>query len=116
MKLTIDEMKRIAVNADDARKVASEFCEDASAEVHERLDRLKAICDLGSILDAAQLTIAADARAGIRHIHAGMQAVAEVHHRGPLSDLLDGALLKIGKAQEDAEGMYRWLSELYSRD
>ncbi|MBB6582222.1 hypothetical protein [Ralstonia solanacearum] len=116
MKLTIDAMKRIAVNADDARKVAAEFCGEASSEARERLDRLKEICDLGSILDAAQLTVAADMRAGIRHIHAGMQAVAEVHHRGPLSDLFDGALLELGKLQEDADGMYRWLFLLYSRD
>ena len=44
------------------------------------------------------------------------QAVAEVHHRGPFSDLRDGTVHKFAMAQEEAEGMYRWLFELYSRD
>ena len=40
-KLTVDEMKRIAVNADDARKVAGQFCEEASAvEIHPTLNSL----------------------------------------------------------------------------
>ncbi|CAE6900483.1 hypothetical protein [Paraburkholderia domus] len=116
MKHTIETMKTVGGSADSARKIAIEFCNEASSEVHARLERLTGICDLGAILDAAQLAIAADARAGVRHIHAGMQAVAEFHHRSGLSGLIGSTELAVAKMQEEAEAMYRWLHLLYSRD
>lgn len=116
MKYTVSTMKAISGSADNDRTIAAEFCSDAIAEAQTRLDRIKSIADLGSVLDSTQLTIAADARAGIRHIHAAMQDLSEFHHQGGLSLPVDEALLKIGKMQGEAETLHRWLHVLYTRD
>jgi hypothetical protein len=116
MKHTISTMKIISGSADNDRVIAAEFCSDAITEAQSRLDRIKSIADLRSVLDSAQLAIAADARAGIRHIHAAMQDVSEFHHQGALSQRLDDALLKIAKMQDEVEALYRSLHMLYTRD
>lgn len=116
MKHTVSTMKIISGSADNDRVIAAEFCSDATAEAQTRLDSIKSIADLGSVLDSAQLAIAADARAGIRHIHAAMQDVSEFHHLSGLSQRVDDALLKIGKMQDEAEELHRWLHILYTRD
>ncbi len=116
MKHTVSTMKTISGSADNDRVIATEFCSDAITEAQTRLDRIQSIADLRSVLDNAQLAIAADARAGIRHIHAAMQDVSEFHHLGGLSQRVDDALLKIGKMQDEAEALYSWLHILYTRD
>jgi hypothetical protein len=116
MKHTVSTMKVISGSADNDRVIAAEFCRDAITEAQTRLDRVQSIAGLGSVLDAAQLAIAADARAGIRHIHAAMHEVSEFHHPSGLSQRFDEALLKIGKMQDEVEPLYRWLHMLYTRD
>lgn len=116
MKRTIDVMKRISGSTESDRKLATDFCREALSEASTRLDRLKSVCDLGEILDAQRLAIAADDRAGIRHIHACVQGLVEFHQRGSLSNSFDATLLDLGKMQDEAEGLYRWLHMLYSRD
>ncbi|ACB69125.1 hypothetical protein BamMC406_6723 (plasmid) [Burkholderia ambifaria MC40-6] len=116
MKHTVATMKTISGSADNDRAIAAEFCRDALTEARTRRDLIKSIADLGSVLDAAQLAIAADARAGIRHIHAAMQEASEFHHRSGLSPRIDDALLEIGKMQDEVEPLYRWLHMLYTRD
>ncbi|HGO6128883.1 hypothetical protein [Burkholderia cepacia] len=116
MKHTVEAIKTISSSADNARSIVSEFCEEALTEARVRLDRVRSIATLGAILDAAQLAIAADARAGLRHLHAAMQEVDEHHHRGALAGRFDETLLAIGKAQEEVEELYRWLHMLYTRD
>ncbi|WP_241299391.1 hypothetical protein [Burkholderia stabilis] len=116
MKHTVEAIKTISSSADNARIIVSEFCQEALNEARMRLDCVKSIANLGTILDAAQLTIAADARAGVRHLHAAMQEVDEHHHRGALAGRFDETLLAIGNAQEEVEELYRWLHMLYTRD
>ncbi|MXN76414.1 hypothetical protein GR157_16910 [Burkholderia sp. 4701] len=116
MKHTVEAIKTISSSVDNARTIVSEFCEEALTEARARLDRVKAIANLGTILDAAQLAIAADARAGLRHLHAVMQEVNEHHYRGSLAGRFDETLLAIGNAQHEAEELYRWLHMLYTRD
>ncbi|MGN8111761.1 hypothetical protein ACTJLB_27535 [Paraburkholderia sp. 22098] len=116
MKHTVETIKTISSSADNARTIVSEFCQEAVSEARARLARVKLIANLSTILDAEQLAIAADARAGIRHIHAAMQEVNEYHHRGAMAGRFDDALLEIGNAQGEVEGLYRWLHMLCTRD
>jgi hypothetical protein len=116
MKHTVEDIKTISSSADNARAIVSEFCQEAVTEARARLDRVKSIANLSTILDAAQLTIAADARAGLRHLHAAIQEVSEHHYRGSLAGRFDDALLAVGNAQDEAEKLYRWLHMLYTRD
>lgn len=85
MKHTVEDIKTISSSADNARAIVSEFCQEAVTEARARLDRVKSIANLNTILDAAELTIAADARAGLRHLHAEMREVNEHHYRGSLA-------------------------------
>jgi uncharacterized protein YPO0396 len=116
MKHTVSTMKVISGSADNDRVIASEFCHDAITEAQTRLDRVKSIADLGAVLDAAQLAIAADARAGIRHIHDAIENVSQFHHRSDLSERFIDALQKIRKMQDEVEPLYRQLHMLYTRD
>ncbi|KVU09315.1 hypothetical protein WK62_05985 [Burkholderia ubonensis] len=116
MKHTVEAIKTISNSADNARIVVSEFCQEAMTEAQARLDRVKSIANQGAILDAAQLAIAADARAGLRHLHAAIQEVNEHHHRGALAGRFDETLRAIGNAQDEAEKLYRRLHILYMRD
>ncbi|WP_432263341.1 hypothetical protein [Cupriavidus sp. TMH.W2] len=116
MKHTVSTVKYVSSSADNARTIVAEFCQEALAEASTRLGRLTSISSLDTILDAAQLAIAADARAGIRHLNAALQAVAEHHHRGSLSGRFDETLAQIVKMQDEAEATYRWLHMLYTRD
>lgn len=116
MKHTVSTMKTISGGTDSDRVIAAEFCADAIKAAQTRLNRIKFTADLAAVLDSAQLAVATDARAGIRHLHAAMESVCEFHHQGSLSQQLDAALLKIGKVQEEAEALHRWLHMLYTRD
>ena len=116
MKHTVEAIKTISSSADNARTIVTEFCQEALTEARTRLDRVKSIAGLGSILDAAQLAITADARAGIRHLHAAIQEVDEYHHQGALAGRFDETLLAVGDAQDEIEKLYRWLHMLYTRD
>ena len=116
MKQTVEDIKTISGSADNAFAIVSEFCQEAVTEVRARLDRVKSIANLSNILDAAQLTIAADCRAGIRHLHAAIQEVSEHHYRGSLAGRFDDALLTVWNAQEEVEKLYRWLHMLYTRE
>lgn len=116
MKHTVEAIKTISSSADNARTIVSEFCQEAVTEARTRLDRVKSIANLSTILDATQLAIAADARAGLRHLHAAMQEVDEYHYRSSLAGRFDETLLAIGNAQDEVEGLYRWLHMLYTRD
>lgn len=116
MKHTITTMKGISGSVDNDRKIAAEFCQEALAEAQTRLDQLNRICNLGAVLDAAQLSVATDARAGIRHIRAGMRDVAELHNRGGLAGVIGSTESELTSIKEEAEGLYRWLHQLYYRD
>lgn len=116
MNHTVEAIKTISSSADNARAIVSEFCQEAVTEARARLDRIKSIANLSAILDAAQLAIAADARAGLRHLHAAMHEVSEHHYRGSLAGRFDDALLAVRNAQDEAEKLYRWLHMLYTRD
>jgi hypothetical protein len=116
MKHTVSTMKIISGSADNDRKIAAEFCLEALTEASTRLSTIRVIADLRAILNAAQLALAADARAGIRHIYAALQEVNEFHHRSALSSRFDDVLSEVSKAQDEAEALYRWLHLLYTRD
>lgn len=116
MKYTVEAIKTVSASSDNARSIVSEFCQEAVSEARERLDRVTSVANLASILDAGQLAMAADARAGVRHLYAAMQGVDEHHHRGALAGRFDEALLEIANIQEEIEGLYRWLHMLYTRD
>ncbi|MDR6397963.1 hypothetical protein ACTOWA_00335 [Herbaspirillum seropedicae] len=115
MKHTISAMKLISGNADNDRAIADEFCSESKAESKNRLETIKNIAFLGSILDRTQLDVAADARAGIRHIYAGVIDVQTFHQKGNLAPQLNDAVAKIEKMLDEANGLYRWLHELYTQ-
>ncbi|QGZ56141.1 hypothetical protein FAZ97_09200 [Paraburkholderia acidiphila] len=118
MKHTVSEMKHISSSTDNARAEVAEFCAEVLIEARARFDLVKSIVELRSILDSKQLAIAADARAGIRHIHAGVQAVVDYHHhqRGALDGRFDETLATTAKYLDDVEALYSWLDKLYSRN
>lgn len=116
MQRNVHTMKSISGNADQDRIIAAEFSKEAIEESQARLDRIQSIADLSSILDHAQLAIAADARAGIRHIHAAVKDVSEFHKNGSLAQQLNVAPVKIGKMLEAAEELYHMLHDHYYRD
>ena len=116
MKYTVSTVKSVSSSADNARSIVVEFCQEVLEEAGKRASLLSSIADLGTILDATQLAIAADARAGIRHLNAAVQAVNEHHLRGEMAGRFDDTLGRLAKMQEDAESTYRWLHELYTCD
>jgi len=116
MKYTVEDIKTISSSADSARAIVSEFCQEVEAEAQVRLNRVRSIANLNTILDAAELVSAADARAGLRHLYAAMQGIQEHHHRGSLASRFDAASLAAWKAQDEAEKLYSWLHMLYTRD
>ena len=116
MKHTVEAIKTISSNSDNARTVVSQFCQEVVSEAQARLDRVKSIANLASILDAGQLAVAADARAGVRHLYAALQGIDEYHHRGSLAGQFGEALQEVSGALQEIEGLYRWLHMLYTRD
>ncbi|MEX3917944.1 hypothetical protein AB4Y43_17130 [Paraburkholderia sp. BR10872] len=118
MKYTASEIKNISSATDNARATVTDFCTEAIDEARERLKLVNSIANLTSILDARQLAIAADARAGIRHIHAAILDVHAYHDKptASMSGRFDEALKEIGEMKEKVEKLYRWLDSLYSHD
>ncbi|MBA9859462.1 hypothetical protein [Ralstonia insidiosa] len=116
MKHTVSALKHLSSTTDDAKKIAAEFCREVLAEASQRQRRLSAIADLETILDAEQLAIAADARAGVRHLVAGVLEVSEYNKNGSMAGWFDETLKELAKLQEQVESKYSWLQMLYTRD
>ncbi|MGF6440354.1 hypothetical protein [Paraburkholderia youngii] len=116
MKHTVAAMVKISPTGHTDRHVLTEFCGDVLTAARMRRDLVKEIADLKTILDAAQLARAADARAGVRHLAAGLHLVMEHFHGGPLVELLNAAQADIVPLQDEIEKLYRWLNMLYTEE
>ena len=116
MKHTVSAMLKIEGDGDTARRAITEFCSDVLTAVRMRRDLVKEIADLKTILDTTQLSRAADARAGVRHLGAALHEVMEHHHGGPLSEQLEKAQADIAPLADEIEGLYNWLKMLYAED
>lgn len=116
MRHTVSTLKNISSATDTATKIVAAFCQDVLEEARQRQRRISSIADLETILDAEQLAIAADARAGIRHLVAGVLDVSEYHQKGSMAGRFDETLKELAKLQEKVESTYRWLQMLYTRD
>lgn len=116
MKHTISEMLAISGDSESDRLMAANFCNEVVTAARSRLDRVKAIADLRTIVDATQMVVVTDARAGIRHLHAGLHQVMERHLDSVLAGHFDRALEDIAKIQDEATRLHRWFNTLYSDD
>ena len=116
MKHTVSTLKHLSSTTDDDKKIVAEFCQEVLAEASQRQRRLSAIADLETILDAKQLAVAADARAGVRHLVAGVLEVSEYNKDGAMAGWFDETLKILAETQEKVESNYRWLHMLYTRE
>lgn len=116
MKHTVYALKHISSATDNATKIVAEFCEEVLEEASKRQRQISSIADLGTILDARQLAIGADARAGIRHLVASVLAASEHHRKGAMAGRFDETLTQLAKMQGEVEATYRWLHKLYTND
>lgn len=113
MKHTVDTIKTINGNVDGDQMIASEFCQEVLEETKDRAKQIRTICDLSMILDTKTLIHATDALAGIRHLTASVESVAQFHCNGQLKDVFASLFSKLTDIREKAEGEYRWLSKLF---
>jgi hypothetical protein len=114
MKITVNDVKLISGDTDNDKLVAGQFCRAALAEVKQRADLIDAICALDEILDASVLSKARDAYAGICHITAAVDGVAEFHRNGNLGQLFNKLISDILFIAKKAEANYKWLQKLFT--
>lgn len=113
MKYTIKNLMHLSGSSDNDVLAASEFCKEALAEAQKRADGIELICNLGQILDAAALSDARSALAGIRHLTEALRPVVPHHENGNLGEAFKRLLARLESIEEKAGQNYSWLCNLY---
>ena len=109
MKFNVSDLMLMNGDTDDDQRVAAQFCRDALAEVKQRADLIEAIWGLDHILDRSVMGRATDAYAGILHIAAAANALAEFHKAGKLNAVISVFVMDLLFVGQKAEETYKLL-------
>jgi hypothetical protein len=113
MKITLDDVMRIAGNTDSEKQTARGFCDEVTAEAEKRLALLRDLADGKVILDAEQLRIARDAVAGLRHLYSMIRELAGLHRNGQLRAPFASLNDKVTRMKEQGETIFTKMDGLY---